>query len=190
MNMKMMIKKGDIGFAMTHDNWLSRAIAWFMGSSWSHTFLVLHVTEDRIYTVETSNYEVCIHSLDYYLKNPNCTIAIYQSKTITDEQRNMICNEALNVVQTNYGWLQLLSFGIRRILKRIGIDIRNFIRQGMVCTAVPLLGYKNTHIQGLKGIDPESIDTEELYYLVRIAKTHEKQYEFDCVYAKQKGTKK
>jgi len=159
------LRPGDIGFVMNNSRWISKAISWFMGSKWSHTFLVLEATEERVYLSETSDYEVWIGLLSEYKDDPNFSYIIYSPK-ISDEERNKIVTACLKNQGLTYGYLQLLSLGLRRLLMRIGIKIPNFIRMGLVCCAHVLYGYRHTSIPGFSNIDPESIDTEETYQLV------------------------
>ena len=163
--MKENLKPGDIGFSMTHNSWISKAIAWFMGSKWSHCFLVLDPDEDRTYLSETSNFEVWINYLEDYDKNPNVSYVIYSPK-ISDEQRKKIVKECMKNHGQMYGYLQFISLGIRCLLKKLGVKIPNLIRQGVVCCQHVLYGYTHTDIPCFKGIDPESIDTEDVYQMV------------------------
>lgn len=178
--MRDKLKPGDIGFARSHNNWLSSAISWFMGSKWSHCFLVLDPDEDRIYISETSSFEVWINYLEMYDKDPNAEYVIY-SPRVGDADRKKIVEEAMKNHGQTYGYLQLVSLGIRALLRKMNIKIGNFIRTGLVCCHHVLYGYTHTDIKGFKGIDPESIDTEETYQLVmqnlnRFEKVAEKEY--------------
>ena len=170
------IKKADIGFLIHRDNWMSRTIAWFMRSRWSHAFLIKHVTDEDVYTLETSDFEVTIGMLQLYVDDPNVELEIWSPKNIDDEERKRIVIESEKTYGTVYGYLQLVSFGIRCILKRFNIHIKNFIRQGMVCDHVVLYGYRISSIAKLRGIDPESIDSEELYQLVKSSDDFELRY--------------
>ena len=137
---KSILEPGDIGFLMHHDNWISKAIAWFMGSKWSHTFIVLESAPDRVYTVETSDFEVVVHTLEEYINDPNVSFEIYRAKSLEKVQRNMISRESLKTLGETYGYLQLISLGVRCLLRRyFGIKINNFFRQGIVCCGVAFM---------------------------------------------------
>lgn len=159
---------GDVGFLMHHDNWISKAFAWFMESKWSHSFLIHEVTDRLIYTSETSDFEVVIHCFDKYLEDPNCSIEVWRLEGLSEEKRVEIADLALkeNLGQT-YGYLQLFSLGLRRLLMRIGIKIPNFIRSGLVCCHHVLYGYTLAKIAGFEALDPEAIDTEEMYQKIK-----------------------
>lgn len=162
-----MIKPGDIGYVMHHDNIISKLIARAMGSRWSHAFLVLEVTKERIYIAETSDFQVTIGTLDRYLENPNDEVEIWSSKELMDEQRISLAKESLNLYGQIYGYLQLFSLGIRRLFMKFGIKIPNFIRVGLVCCHVVTYSYsKQSNIAPFSGMDAESIDTEELYQMM------------------------
>lgn len=177
----MNLKPGDIGFVMHHDNPLSRAIAWFMGSQWSHSFIVFGECNGKILVVETSDLQVVINEADRYDTDPNVTMEVFRPMATTDR-----CLEAALKAQalngTVYGFLQLFSFGLRRLLRRVGIKIPNFIRVGLVCDAVPLTGWYGSTIPDLKNVDPKSIDTEELYQIVS-----GNEAQFQRVYQKQRS---
>jgi hypothetical protein len=154
-----MYKPGDIGFV--HNGALiSKIISFCMGSKWSHSFLVLGDVHGTMMVIETSDYEVTISPLDRYLDGR--PVAIYRNESLTDEDTSNICKKALPLLGTTYGYAQLISFGIRELLRKFGININNFIRAGLVCCAVPLYAY-----EAILGIDPESIQTEELYQIIK-----------------------
>jgi len=162
-----MFQPGDVGFLMHHDNKLSKIIAWFMQSRWSHSFLVAEPTRQEIYLVETSDFQVGFGSLLDYLKDDSAEFVVYRPKNILDDERQEIVDRAKKQRNKIYGYLQLISLGIRRLLMRINIKINNFFHQGLVCTHVITYGYHGSNIPELSKLDPESIDTEELYQIVK-----------------------
>jgi hypothetical protein len=159
------LKPGDIGFAVPTDAWFSKAIAKFMGSKWSHTFLVAGELNGETVNIETSDYEVYCAPVRHYTESAR-EIEVWAPVGLNDSQRADIVSKGTRLIGQTYGYLQLLSLGLRRVLMRLGIRIPNFIRQGLVCCAVPIYGYKDTGIHPIGMIDPESIDTEELYQIV------------------------
>lgn len=185
----MNFQRGDIGFVMTHDNWISRTIAWFMGSKFSHCIMIIDGSSDRIYTTETTDFEVGIGILESYLYNPKVSIEIYRAKSLDENQVRMIISECLKNLWMTYGYLQLISLGIRRLLLRyFGIKIGNFFRQGVVCCGHVLTGYSKTDLPGISGIDPESIDTEEFYQLVTTVKDQKGNLVFERIAQKYAST--
>lgn len=169
-------KPGDVAFLMHHDNWISKALSWFMKSKWSHSFLVIEQTEQFAYILETSDFEVCIADLDRYIADPQVTMEVYRFSDLSDDDAKEMVRYTTNLnLGTIYGYLQLLSFGIRSLLGRLGIQIKNFIRQGLVCDESVLVGlaYK---VPEFKGIDPKSIQTEELYQRVLACKAASQIY--------------
>lgn len=160
-----MFKNGDIVFVMHRGNWLSRVIAWFMGSKFSHTALVsVEDVYGRIMLTETSDFEVTMNTLNRYIADPTVSIEVYRDEKLNFDSRNRVASVSLKQLGELYGWLQLFSFAIRSIIKKITKkDIGNFIRQGRVCCAV--VGYSFQEAipsHWLSQIDPESYDTEEL----------------------------
>lgn len=174
----MEFKPADVGFCITHTNWVSRAIAWFTGSKWSHAFLVKEITPKHTYIQETNSFCVTIDYLESHIINPDQSIEIWSPIDISDSEREEIVEEAyIKTYGYVYGYMQLISFGIRRLLMRIGIKINNFFRQGVVCDHVVSYGYKKSSIPELTNIDPESIDSEELYQIVITCGKFKKIYE-------------
>lgn len=175
------LKPGDIGFLMHHDNVISKIFRWAMGSKWSHSFLIHEVTDRHIYTSETSDFEVQIHLLDVYLTKKQLSLEIWRMNGLTEAQRVAIAHNAVakNLGET-YGYLQLVSLGLRILLRKIGLRIKNFIKQGIVCCGHVASGYHLTQIPGFM-FDPEGIDTEELYRMMP-------KKGFKLIYSKQKGT--
>ena len=163
--MKSELRPADIGFAMTTSSWLSKAIAWFMSSKWSHTFMIAGELNEHTMTVETSDFEVYSAPFGHHLRTDK-RVEVYRHKSLENKEAIEAVAQAMIHIGETYGYLQLLSLGLRRLLMRVGIKIPNFIRQGLVCCAVPLYGYKVTKVHPLNMIDPESIDTEELYQII------------------------
>lgn len=154
-----MFKPGDIGF-VHNGAMISKIISWAMESKWSHSFVVIGEVHGVMMVLETSDYEVTIGPLDRYLDGR--PLAIYRLEDINDETRELICKRGLSLLGNKYGYAQLISLGVRRLLRKFGININNFIRSGLVCCAVPLYAYYFILL-----IDPESIDTEDLYQIIK-----------------------
>jgi hypothetical protein len=171
-----MIKEGDVFFVMTHNSWLSRTIAWFMQSKWSHSGLVYDVSGREPYTFETTNTETTLQFLNDYIDNPNITLEIWSPIDATDEQRLSICADAKLTNEMIYGYLQLLSLGLRRLLMRFGVKSDNLIRQGQVCCHVVYKGYAGKGFGPISEGDTEAKDTQELYEDVTLSGKFKKVY--------------
>lgn len=139
-------------------------MARFMKSRWSHSFIVIETGRYQTYVCETTDFEVTISGLEKYFEGKDVAMEIW--RPIPWIPVDAVVLESLSKVGTGYGYFQLLSLGLRRILMRFGIRIPNFIRHGMVCCHVVTYGYRCSGIDGLNGADAEAIDTEELYELV------------------------
>ena len=154
-----MFKSGDIGFVMNKAV-ISKIIAKFMGSRWSHSFMVVGKINGVTMIIETTDFEVIISPIDEYLDGRD--LVVFRNKKVKSKQ---IAKQSFKLVKTRYGYLQLLSLGLRRLLMKVGIKIKNVVRSGLVCCAVPLYAYQKSDTD-LAAIDPESIDTEELYQVI------------------------
>jgi hypothetical protein len=172
------MKNGSIAFIMNHKNPISKVIAWAMGSQWSHSAVVVGEVAGEKVSVETSDFEVYMTPFSTHL-DPNASFEVYEP---IEDQPVELTYEAMGLVGQVYGYLQLISLGIRRLLMLVGIKIPNFIRVGLVCCAVPGYAYKKGTVQWLKDLDPESYDTEELYQMIKSAP------EFRLSHRKPQGT--
>lgn len=160
-------KPGDVFFLKTKDRWISKAIAWFMNSQWSHCGIVIGNLQHDTVTLETSDFEVCRQSMRDYVQHPEK----YRLKVIRiiGEDAALAEKEALRVddelALKAYGYLQYISLAIRGLLKRVGKKIPNFIRQGIICSGVVV--YAKQKIQGpLFGVDAEDLDVEDLHVML------------------------
>lgn len=186
----MSFKPGDIVFIRHYDNPISKIMAWFMGDWPSHSAIVYQETNLETYLIETSDFQVVIGDMKKYLNKKECRIAVYRITDLMEPERELIASAARLRVGGLYGYLQLLSLGVRRLIMKATSDkvrIKNFIRQGEVCTAVPLYGLTECDIPGLHGIDPESMDTVELLDICRSLKRSDGEYVFECVFLKSRG---
>lgn len=155
---------GDIVFVMHRDSWVSRTIAWFMASRWSHTALIFD-SGRHVITTETNPYCVKHGTMTALDRDKASEYEVWSPIGMSDWQRREIVDRSIDWIDKPYGWLQLFSLGVRRLVMRIGLKIPNFIRQGLVCNHVVLYAYIGQIPQF--PADPESIDTEELYQIVR-----------------------
>ena len=174
------LRPGDVGFIIHHDNWISRAIGWFTQSRWSHVFLVVEKGRYVTYLSETCDFNVWIGYLEKNLKSPYTEIEIY-TPDISDDMRGVVVKRCLENTGELYGWFQFISLGIRGLLKRIGIRIPNFIRQGIVCNQHVMYGYTLTDIEGISGVDPESMDQEDFYQMVKNNKRFRKIFSKEAI---------
>ena len=159
-------QKGDIGFVMHHDSWLSRAIAWFMSSKWSHCTLVLDTTSsERTYVSETSDYEVTVSWMEgRYIGN--VSMAVLRLPGLSAAEASEAQDRALSQQEDLYPYFQLISLGVRGLLKKIKIHIGNFLPWGYDCSEHVLYAMMNTHYPELKGVNPHSMDTQDLFALL------------------------
>jgi hypothetical protein len=164
----------DVGFLIHKKNKLSKLIAWFMKSEWSHSFLVCDVGHST-YVCETSDYQVCINTLDRYLSDENVKMKIYRRKKMDGLENTRIKNTYC-LLGSLYGYFQLISLGIRRLLMRVGVKIPNFIFQGVVCCHVVMHYLSQISNSFFYGVPYEALDTEEVYQMVL------KSNEFELVY--------
>jgi len=161
----MNFKPGDIFFVMHNGSKLSRLMAWFMQSKWSHSGLIYEPTDRTIYTLETSDYEVTHQDFNTYINDSTVNLEVWSPVSLSDSDRLAVTSAAVLVEGDVYGYLQLLSLGLKDSLKRLGIKISNLLQIGVICCDVVIYGYAASNMQELH-IDPRSIDTQDLYEIV------------------------
>ncbi len=106
---------------------------------------------------------VCIQDFEHYTTEA-FSYEVWAPVDKYEDQLPLIVNGALTQRDKLYGYPQLISMGLRRILDRLfKITIGNFIRWGDVCCQVPLTGLSMTNIPPFMGVDPKDWDTEELF---------------------------
>lgn len=162
------LEKGDIVFVMHHDNWISRAIAWFMGSKWSHCLLVIDPSSsERNYTSETSDYEVTIGWVERYTEDPNVSMDIYRLPALSELEKQTVVSRALSQEESLYPYWQFIALAVRCLFKKVGLKIGNFLPLGYTCNEHVMYAYDESHYPELNHLDPHSMDTEDFYRLIK-----------------------
>ena len=170
------VRPGDVFLVRWYNNRMSGVIAWFMRSRWSHSGVVRYraVTGENL-TLETSDFEMTYGSLEKYVAaKAVCQLRVLRvpgAFTHTELPELQVALAAVDAAYYGrmYGYLQLLSFAVVRLARRIGIRIPNFIRQGQVCTAAPLMVLSLGAHPLFAGVDPEALDTGDLAVLLEQA---------------------
>lgn len=154
---------GDIVFIMHNDSWLSKSIAWFMQSKWSHSAIVYGDTHGKTMLIETSDVQVTLNDLDRYLSNPHCTVEVWRFDG--DINGDEVVTNAYSLNGKIYGYLKLLGCGIRRLFRRAGFEINTPLVSQTICKDVVTHAYLGMK-QSPFGNDSAKLDTEEVYQLV------------------------
>jgi hypothetical protein len=158
---------GDIFFVMHKNNILSRLIAKWMGSKWSHCGLVIEHGNLFIHTSETSDFQIVGSYLESYMLNDKVELEVLRLPI----QQAFGVQMALDATTRNqwlYGWLQLLvSFNIKLLLKRVNIKIKNFIRMGLVCNHHVLYACQKSGLEFFNSLDVEEYETQETYEMLK-----------------------
>lgn len=162
-----MFEEGDIFFVMSDKNsTISKVMSYIMRSKFSHCGYIMGKDESgRTLTIETNDYCVIIGMIKDYLDPNQSYLEVYRKINATEDECIESTENALTLRNRLYGYLQLLSFLVQILVGRVGIKMPNFIRQGQVCTAIPLTAW-NKHFK----IDPESIHTQTFYEIVSNSK--------------------
>lgn len=158
------LKTGDVAFVMHPDNIISKIIAWFQSSKWSHCFIVVEQTNQNTYLLETTDFEVANSTLDKYLMDSKVHMEVYSIEGPSDDERNAALEYAKQQCFGKvYGYSQFFSLGIRGLLKKVGIRIGNFIPWGWVCSEVVTVALTRLRIPYFGGLNPKILDAQDLY---------------------------
>lgn len=179
----MKLLPGDIVFSRDTTT-VSKIIQWFLGCKWSHVFIVLDPDEDHTYILETSSYEVWINTLESYDVDPNAEYAVYRAD-LPPKVRSVVVKKCFEQKGKSYGYLQLFSLGLRSLLKKMKIVIPNLLRHGVVCCHIVMYGFRHSGIPQFHGMDPEALDTADVYDRVR-----EQRDYFKLIHSKDARIKK
>ena len=163
-----MIQPGDVVFIMHHDSKLSKLIAWFMRSKWSHSALVVDVSESgEIWLSETTDTQIAHGRFSSYLNDPACTLEVLSPIGVSRADLFAGIAEAENNTGRIYAYWQLLSLAVVCIGERLGLRLPNVLPFGFVCNSHVLDAVQAYPIAPLHGVKPQSIHTERMYSLMR-----------------------
>ena len=163
--MKPDLRTGDVFFTFNKRNIISRLMRWFMGSEWSHSGIVYAQTYSRNIVCETSDFHVKLDTFERYIADPNVSAIVYRHPEwfqVIHGNEEFIREECDKLNGKIYGYLQLISFAVRLLLRRIGIKIPHFIRLGTVCNQVCAIPLNKLRDSWLDKVNPKSFDTEEM----------------------------
>lgn len=159
---------GDIGFVIHRNNVLSRLIAWFCSGEWSHSFLVLDAgSSDRTYVSETSNYEVTIGWIERYTEDPKVAMEVIRLPNLSASDASAIAERALSQEERVYPYWQFLSLALKGLLSKIGVRIPNMLPFGYDCNEHVHYAEQASNLSWLTSVNPQSIQIEEFYHLVK-----------------------
>jgi hypothetical protein len=132
--------EGAIGFSSS-PSWISRVIKWFTKSKWSHCFVVWRVigpTDDDVLLIEAGEFQVQIVTLGKYMRGNYEFEILNVSPLINSEKKKEADKKLVSKVETLYGWLQLIGFGIVILLRKwFGWKSKkNIWGRGKICSEV------------------------------------------------------
>jgi hypothetical protein len=132
--------EGAIGFSSS-PSWISRVIKWFTKSRWSHCFVVWRVigpADDDVLLIEAGEFQVQIVTLGKYMRGNYEFEILDVSSLINSEKKKEADKKLVSKVETLYGWLQLIGFGIVILLRKwFGWKSKkNIWGRGKICSEV------------------------------------------------------
>lgn len=165
-----MTNYGFVGFAMSKNEWSARAIAWFTKSKWSHSFITVPDILGREMVMEAGTAGVEMTPFDRsYRNDPNQSFEVFRFK-ILQENINLAILQAIDLLESPYGFLEYPWFMWRAFLAWLGKDIKsqnNWSQQGTVCSGlvrlyIELAGYAEL----FSGFGKDSAHQQDVYDIV------------------------
>jgi len=130
---------GYICFAYSKNEWIAKAIAWFMRSQWSHSFITIPPVIDNEMAMEAAGSGTQTILFDKgYRNNKNQKYEIYQVNYSKDKINKSI-DSCLKKLEMPYGYLEYPWFIWRFICKSFGKDIsgqNNWSTKDEVCSGL------------------------------------------------------
>jgi len=136
----MQLTEGAIGFSSSK-SFISKAIKWFTKSKWSHCFIIWRITgpdDEDILLVEAGEFTVQIVPFSKYIKG-DYEFEIYDVSPLIDSSKKKEADKKLiSKIETYYGWLQLIGFGIVILLRKwFGWKSKkNIWGKGKICSEI------------------------------------------------------
>jgi hypothetical protein len=134
-----------------------------MSSQWSHAAVAIDQGTMGGYLMETTDLEISVGLFSRYLEDENVSVAVFRCETLSYSDIIKIREQSKKLEGKIYGYLQLVSLGIRRLLMRVGIKIPNLIKLGTICNQVVTLAYAGINKDPFTKLDPKGVDTDELF---------------------------
>ena len=159
------MKIGDIGFIIHKKSALSKTIAWFMKSQWSHCFIIIGELNGVPIICETTDFEIVYSPLTKYTNDPNVMMTIFSNDDLLFGDDVKIFNNTLDIHGKKYGYLQLLSHAVRLLLLRFNVKIESFYNRNWLCYQVVINCLKNTN-SDIQYLNKNAIDTQTLFGIV------------------------
>lgn len=176
----MELKPGQIGFSYNSTSWLSKLIAFFTRSEWSHTFLLTRpVSHLQTVAVQEANTIVRVVPFGkFYADKVEQKWEIWEVKGLNQADMDAalsLCFDRYSGV--TYGFLQLPWFIWRWLNEKLGRDIRktrNPWSKGIICSE---LVFEFLHVIGkgdlLADLQTNTVHPEDL---LRIFKAHPEMF--------------
>jgi hypothetical protein len=159
----MLFQKGAIGFSRKKRNWVSRIIAWFTRSQWSHTFII-YQDSPEILVVEAGMRQVQLVPISKY-ESSKYDVAYFAPDLVHMFKIEAGISKVKGKIEAPYGMLQFVGFVPVIILRRLlGMKIPNPLRGGIVCSELVLQYLREIDPQGKwGGMDKNAVSPEDLF---------------------------
>lgn len=162
---------GHVCFAYSKNEWVAKAIAWFTGSQWSHTFITVPPVLGKEMAMEAASGGTQMVLFDQaYRGNSTQKYEVYHVK-VSEEIIEQSIAQCLERLEMPYGYLEYPWFIWRYINKFFGRDIRgqdNWYQRDEVCA-----GLTNYYVSGLsldvlfKDFGKNSVSAQDIYEIVK-----------------------
>lgn len=135
------VRPGMIGLS-GGQSFIQRAIRWFTGSDWSHSFMIISGPLGELSAIETTDLKVRVASMQHKMAEPDW-LQIWQILPGGDPDRERSDHlhaglaMYLEYTDTWYGYLSYLWFMYRALMRKVGYEPRTIWRWaagGVTCT--------------------------------------------------------
>lgn len=166
-----MMHYGHVCFSYSKGEFVPRAIAWFTGSQWSHTFITVPPMLGRELAMECGAGGIEMVTFDVaYRKNPGQKYEVYRVKA-SQEVIDRAIFACLDKLEQPYGYLEYPWFIWRSINRWFGRDIKgqdNWSKRRKVCAGFVDFYLDELRWQELsKDYGWNSINAQDIYEIVK-----------------------
>lgn len=166
-----MANYGHVCFAMSKNEWIAKAIAWFTKSKWSHCFITVSPMSGKEMLMEAAGSGVDMLSFDIgYRDNPDQGYEVYRFK-VDQVVIDAAILDCIKDLETPYGYYHYVWYIYRFINKFFGRDIKgqdNWFTKNEVCCNLTrhyleAAGYKEL----FEGYGKNSESQEDVYQIIK-----------------------
>jgi len=158
----MDLKEGMIGFS-GGDKWIQKAIRFFIGSEFSHSFTTKNNDKGVLCALETSSTTVMFGPMSDKLNELNW-VEMWDV-IVPEDKKQASLAKMLPYIGKWYGYLSYIWFMYRWLMRKFGYEPKKmwwWCKGGLTCTELTQKYPKDFFPELFEGIDPNTIAPPEL----------------------------